>query len=76
MLFCCLATSVPTRAAGSVTPAPALSTTTSQSSIEGPPSTLGILPWILHFGASFHMTPDRTRISFICPPPSAHCSNC
>ena len=59
--------SVTTGAAGSVTPAPVLSAATSQSSIEGPPSTSGVLPRILDSGASFHMTPDRTRISFICP---------
>ena len=48
-----LATFVPNGAAGSVTPALALSVATSQSSIEEPPSTLGILPWILDSGAFF-----------------------
>ncbi|CAD6238308.1 unnamed protein product [Miscanthus lutarioriparius] len=60
--------SVTTRAAGSVTPAPVLSAATSQSFIERPPSTSGILPWILDSGASFHMTPDSTSLSSICSP--------
>jgi hypothetical protein len=45
-----------------------LSAATPQSSIERPPSTSGILPCILDSGASFHMTPDSTRLSSICSP--------
>ena len=60
--------SVTTGAVGSVTPAPVLSAATSQSFIERPPSTSGILPWILDSGASFHMTPDSTSLSSICSP--------
>jgi hypothetical protein len=63
--------SVTAGAAASITsqsPTPALSAATCQSSIERPQSTSGILPWILDSGASFHMTPDRTRLSSICSP--------
>ena len=60
--------SVTCRAAGSIAPTLALSAATSQTSIERPPSTSGILPWILDSGASFHMTPDSTCLSSICSP--------
>ena len=59
---------VTSRATSSVTPTPALSTATSRTSIERPPSTSGILPWILDSGASFHMMPDSTCLSSICSP--------
>ena len=41
-----------------------LSATTYQSSIERPPSSSGILSWILDSGASFDVTPDNTRLLF------------
>jgi hypothetical protein len=73
MLLRCLATSAPIGAVGSVTPAPALSST-SQSSIWKPPSTSCILPWILDSGASFHMMwIVHVFLPFVMN--SSHCSN-
>lgn len=67
MLLRHLPTSVPS-GVGSATPAPGLSTAASQCSNEEPPSTSGILPCILDSSASFHMTPNHTHLSSICPP--------
>ena len=62
MLLRRLTASAPPGAAGSVTQSSAQSdaATASQSSS-------GTLPWILDSGASFHMTPDRTSLSYISP---------
>ena len=64
MLLRQLADSTPPGAAGSVTQASARSDTTTASQFSS-----ATLPWILDFRASFHMTPNRTSLSSISPPP-------
>jgi hypothetical protein len=77
MLLRHLAASTSSRAAGSVTQrsAPTSSATASQSSALEPPSTpsLGIDPWYLDYGASFHMIPHSTHLSAL-RPSYRHCT--
>jgi hypothetical protein len=71
MLLCRLAASTSSGFVGSVTQPFALtsSTTTSQSSTLGPPSTLslGTNPWFLYSGASFQMTPHSAHLFALRP---------
>ena len=64
MLLRRLTASTPPGAAGSVTQASAQSDTATASQFSS-----ATLPWILDFGASFHMTPNRASLSSISPPP-------
>jgi hypothetical protein len=77
MLLCRLAISTSLGAASFVTQpsAPTGSATASQSSALGPPSapSLGIDPWYLDFGTSFHMTPYSTHLSSL-RPSCHHCT--
>jgi hypothetical protein len=71
MLLHRLAASMLAKGVGSVSRSSALigSVTTSQSSTLGPPyaPSLGIYPWHLDSGASFHMTPHSAHLSSLCP---------